>query len=117
VCSTVCNFLSHIFTYKCSLQWVIGLVWGILTFAILSILDPRGSPLGYSVVALCHRDSAALDLQDWPLSHAPAVRRWGSCWVGQLKALDLDLGGSWVSQSASSRTPTPPGWSLQLCPG
>ena len=40
-----------------------------LASVIPSILTLIGAPLGYPVVALCHRDPAALDLQDW-LLHA-----------------------------------------------
>jgi hypothetical protein len=40
-----------------------------LASATLSILTLTRIPLGYPVVALCHRDPAALDLQDW-LLHA-----------------------------------------------
>ena len=37
-------------------------------------------------------------------SHAPAVHRWGRCWGGQLKALDLDLCSSRVGQLSHTHT-------------
>ena len=50
-------------------------------------------------------------------SHAPTVHRWGGSWGGQLKALDLGLGGSWVVQPDSSPVLTPAGTTLPNCPG
>jgi hypothetical protein len=45
-----------------------------------SILDPHRTPLRYPAVVLCHRDPAALDLQDWPFHE------------GQQLTGDVDLG-------------------------
>ena len=42
-------------------------------------------------------------------SHTPAGHRCCSCWMGQLKALDLGLDSGWVGQSAGCFTPTPQG--------
>ena len=55
-----------------------------------SILDPPS----YPVVALCHGDPAALDQQDWPFHVPQPVMDDVDFGVGQLKALDLRLGGS-----------------------
>jgi hypothetical protein len=81
----------HIFSCKCSLQWVIALV------------------------ALCHGDPAALMNRTSPF----LVQQFTDevdAGVGQLKALDLGLGGSWVSQPTSSPTSAPPGQPLQHAP-
>ena len=53
-----------------------------------------GSALGNLVVALCHEDPAALDLQDWPFYKLQQSIHRVDTGVGQLKALDLFLGSS-----------------------
>ena len=53
-----------------------------------------GTPLGYPVVALCHGDPAVLNLQGQPLHSLQQSIDGIDDGVGQLKALDLDLGGS-----------------------
>jgi hypothetical protein len=52
------------------------------------------TPLKHSAVALCHGDPAALDLYDWPFNSLQEILDGIDDGVGQLKALDLDLGGS-----------------------
>lgn len=42
----------------------------------------------------------------------PALHTWVDVGMGQLKALNVSLGGSWVGQPTSSPTVTPPGWDL-----
>jgi hypothetical protein len=55
-----------IFTCKCSLQWVIGLVGDLWLLWHHQYWILMGTPPGYPVVALCHGDPAALDQYDWP---------------------------------------------------
>jgi hypothetical protein len=64
------------------------------------------TPLCYPAVALCHE---SLQLQQF-IGGVDAG-------VGQLKALDLGLGGSGVEQHTSSPTPTPPRRALLHCLG
>ena len=90
----------HVFTWKCSLQRVTGLDLLHYQYWILS-----GTHLGYSLVALGH---AALDLQDWPFYVLQQLTDGVDVGLGQLKALDLSLGGSRVGQPTSSPAPTPP---------
>ena len=52
-----------------------------------------GTPLRYPVVALCHRDPAALVLHNWPFQMLQPITEV-DVGVGQLKALDLGLKGS-----------------------
>ena len=52
------------------------------------------TPLRYPVVALCHRDLTALAMQNWPLHVLQQFISGADVGVGQLKALDLGLGGS-----------------------
>jgi hypothetical protein len=65
------------------------------------------TPLGYPVIvlALCHRDPAALVLQDQPLHKFHHFQDWIDIGVGQLKAQDLSLGGSYFDQP--TRIPVP----------
>ena len=44
--------------------------WRSLASATLSVLLLTETPLGYPVVALCHGDPTALDLQDGPFIHS-----------------------------------------------
>jgi hypothetical protein len=50
--------------------------------------------LGYPVVVRCHEDPAALNLWDWPLHTLQQFTNRVDVGLGQLKALDLGLGGS-----------------------
>jgi hypothetical protein len=60
----------------------------------LSILDSHGTPVRYPVVVLCHRDPAALDLQDPSFHMLQLIIDGVDAGVRQPKALDLGLGGS-----------------------
>ena len=53
-----------------------------------------GSPLGYTFVSLCHGDPTTLDLQDQPFHILWQFIDGVDVGMGQLKALDLGLGGS-----------------------
>jgi hypothetical protein len=118
--AVVCHSVSHsiplchnIFTCKCSLQWVIGLVQGLwlLWYHQYHIL-PR-TPPSPPVVAVCHGDLAALEQQDCPFYTAQQFADNVDLGVGQLKALGPC--GSWAGQSVSSPLSTSPGWVLQYC--
>ena len=61
-----------------------------LASATLTVLDPHLD----LVIALCHEDPAALELQDWTLHTLQQFIDGVDVGVGQLKALDLGLGGS-----------------------
>lgn len=83
----------HIFTYKCSLQWVVGLVWGPWLLEHYQYWMPTGSFLRYPVVALCHGDPAAFLLQDQPLLTLQQFTGDADAGLGQLKALDGSRAG------------------------
>jgi hypothetical protein len=68
-----------------------------------------GTPPGCHVVIPYHGDPAVLDLQDQPLYKIQQFTNGVYVGLGQLKVLDLSLGGSRASQPASSPAPTPPG--------
>ena len=53
-----------------------------------------GTPLGHPVVALCHGDPVVLDQQDKPFRDPQQFIDNVNFGVGQLKVLDLGLGGS-----------------------
>jgi hypothetical protein len=66
--STFCRCL---FTSKCSLQWlVVCLVGGLWLLLLCSDWNLSGTPFRCPVVALCHGDPVALDLQDRPFMHS-----------------------------------------------
>ena len=105
--AVVCHSVSHripfcpyILSCQCLLQMVQGL-W--LCYTVNTKSWPG---LGYPVVAPCYGDSAALALQ--PPHVLQQFTDEVDIGVGQLKALDLGLGGSWVGWSASSLIPTLP---------
>jgi len=54
------------FTFKSSLQWVIGLIWDLWLLLQSKYWILTETPLGSPVVALCYGDPAALTLQDQP---------------------------------------------------
>ena len=56
-------FCLNIFTCKCSLQWVIGLVWGPWILLCHQFWIPTETPR-YPVVMQCHEYSATLVLHD-----------------------------------------------------
>ena len=57
-------------------------------------MDPHPTPSSFPVVALCHGDPAALDQQDWPFHMSQQFTNEIDFRAGQLRALDLDLGGN-----------------------
>jgi hypothetical protein len=57
-------FSPNSFTCKCSLQWVIGLLLGPWLLLLYQYWHLTETPLRYPVVAPCHGNPAALDLQD-----------------------------------------------------
>lgn len=65
-----------------------------LASATRSIPDPHGTPLRCLVVALCHGDPGALDQQGQALHMLQQFIDGAVVGMGQLKALDLGLGGS-----------------------
>lgn len=56
-------FSPYIFTWKRSLQWIFGLVWGLCFLILHQYLALTRTPLGPPLVALCWGDPAALGLQ------------------------------------------------------
>ena len=71
-CVTQSPFCLNRFTCKCLLQFVLSLVPGLWLLLLYQYWNFTGAlPLEYPVIALCHRDPAALDMQDWPLSYSP----------------------------------------------
>ena len=68
-----------------------GGLWILLCYQY-SVLT--GTPLRYPVVALCHGDPAALDELDQSCHVLQQFIDEVDAEVGQLKALDLSLGGS-----------------------
>ena len=109
----------YIFTWACSLQWVIGLVWDLWLLWHPQWFFP-GTPPGYPVAALCHGDPTALDQQEWPF-HMPQQFAEGiNIGVGPLKDSNLSLGGKWAGQPTGSPYSTLPGWAsspalFQVC--
>ena len=64
---------------------VVRYLWLLLSYQYQTITR---TPLRYPVVALCHGDPAALDLQDWPLHMLQQFIDEVDVEVGQFKALD-----------------------------
>jgi hypothetical protein len=88
-CSSVFHTIPlcpHFFTCKCSLQGVIGLVCGLWLLLHHQYWFLTRTPLRYSVVALCHGDLAALDLQGQTLHALQKFTDRIDVRVGQLKA-------------------------------
>ena len=83
---------------KCSLLCVICLVWGLWHLLHYGFWALSGTPLGYPVVAFCYVHPVALDRQYWPLHVFQQFIDKMDVKVGQLIALVLKLGGSWVGQ-------------------
>ena len=119
VCHSVSHsipFCSYIFTWKCSLQWVIGLVWRLWLLLHHQYQILTRTPSQISSSSLCHRDPAALDLYSQSLYAFHQFIDGVDVGMGRLKA--LDLGSSWVpTQPSSSPKPSPLEWTLQHCPG
>ena len=68
--------------------------WSGSGFWTFSKLDSHWTPFRYSVVVLYFRDLAALVFQSWPLQILQQFVDVVYVWVGQLRALDLDLGNT-----------------------
>ena len=64
-----------------------------LAFTTLSILNLTGTPLKYTVVALCHGDPVALNLSDPALHVLQQFINGVDVGVSQFKALDVGLRG------------------------
>lgn len=62
------------------------------------------TPLSYPVVALCREDPTALDLKDWSFHLLQQFIGRVDVPVGQLRPLDLGLGGSCVGQLSHACT-------------
>jgi hypothetical protein len=100
------HFHLNIFTCKCSLPWVFGLCRGLWLLLHNQYWLLIRTLLRYPADALCHGDHATLDLQNWPFHKLHQFIDGVNVEVGQLKALNLGLGGSWVGQSELSCVPT-----------
>lgn len=69
LCPSVSHGISFVlitFTCKCSLFRIVGVVQGLWVLLHHQYLILIRNLLRYPVGALCHRDPASLDLQDWP---------------------------------------------------
>lgn len=64
-------------------------------------MGSNGIPLGFPVVVLCHGDPVVLDLSVHPLHILQQLIDCVDIGVGQLVALVLGLGSSWVGQLTS----------------
>lgn len=83
--------------------------------ATLSLLGPTGLLSG-TLLLRCHGDSAALELQDWPLHMLEQFTDGVDGGVGQLAVQILELVVARAGQSASSPPPSTPGRALPPCP-
>jgi hypothetical protein len=75
-------FFLHIFTCKCSLQWVIGLFLKPLTSATLSVLDPHRDSSLISCYCPVSWRFCSFESEELALSCTPTDNRWGKCWGG-----------------------------------
>jgi hypothetical protein len=76
-------FCPHIFTCRCSLQWVIGLVWDLWRLLHQYWILAR-TPLRCPVVALCHGDLQGLPLhtyQQFMDGIDTNIKPWIEAWV------------------------------------
>lgn len=109
-------FRPFIFTHKCSLPRGSAHGSGSRSgLSCTSIAALAGTALGYPVFVLCHGDSAVLDLEVHPLRLLQQFIEDVNVGVGQLLALLLGLGGSWVGEHASFPSSSLPGQALQHC--
>jgi hypothetical protein len=109
-------FCPNNLTYKCSLQWV----WSglrSLTSATLAILNPPWDSFLKSCCCPVSWRSYSFGSVGPVPSHTLADDKWNGCWGDQLKALNLDVGGSWAGQAASSSGHIPTGPTLSLFSG
>lgn len=79
-------------TFKCSLQWIISLEWGLLLLS--SILDPYWDSSQISCCCSVSLKSCSIGTVGPSLSHAPTVCRWYRGWGGPTQTLDQGLGGA-----------------------
>lgn len=106
----------HIFACKCSLQFIIGLVWGLLILLHSHFWILTGTPPVYSVLPF-----VMAILQLWicsisPFSVSSKFVDGEDVRVGKVKAMNLGLGCSCVGKTFSSPIATTWGWSLQSSP-
>jgi hypothetical protein len=78
-----------------------------LASVTVSILDLYRDFSQISCFSLCHGHPEALNLQNLPLYMLHLITDGVDTGVGQLKALFLDLGGSFVSQPANFSVSVP----------
>ena len=105
-------FCSYIFTCKCSLHWVNSLVWGLWLLLQYQCWNLTRTPLRYSFVTLYHRDLVTLDKYNQFLHVLQQFSDGFYVGKGQLKALDLDLIGSWIVLSANFPATIGPEWTF-----
>lgn len=110
------TLLSTLLYLQCSLQWVISLFGGLWLLLHYLYWIFTGTSLGYPVIGLCHRDPTTLNMQNWSLHTFQPFIDGIIIGLGQLKALNLGMCGSWVGQSVSFSAPTPPEQTLQHSP-
>lgn len=117
---------------SCSVSWCVTqytLLPKQLDFAnvhcSLSLVWTEASGFCYTVIAGSSHDSSwtscccSVSLRSCNFGSAglaPSCIQQFTDGLGQLKALDLGLSGSWVAQPISSLGPTPPRLALQHCP-
>jgi len=77
-----------------------------------STLNPYLDSSHISCFWLCHGNPTALDLQDQSFQALQQSIDEVDVEVGQLKAMNLELGGSLLGQPANSSAPEPPGQAL-----
>jgi hypothetical protein len=66
--------------------------------------SPHNNPV---VVALCHGDPEALEQQNQPFHESQPFEDDADFGMGQLRALNLSLGGSWAGQYSGFPLPAP----------
>ena len=94
----------YIFTCKCSLQWVIGLFWDLWLLFHYLYWNFTRTPLGYPIVALCHRNPLALNLQDKLFHMLQQIIEGVDVNVVQLKTLHLGWEDNKVGQLCCTLT-------------
>lgn len=100
-------FYPYVFTCKCSLQRVVGLVRGLWFLLHYQCWALTGTPIGCPVVALWHGGPAALSQQDQSLHMLQQVTDGMDIGVSQL--ITLVQGCCKVDRPARSPLSSPPG--------
>lgn len=103
-------FCPNRFICNCSLQRVISLVGGLSFLLHCQYWILTWTPFTCTAVALCHGDTVPLVLQDWVFHIPHQFLDWVNVGMGQLKALDLGLGGRSVGQPELSCA-----WTIKAC--